>query len=43
MSARTDGERASQHLARTIKSLNIPVVKDQKKAERFLFGDDSED
>lgn len=38
----TDEERATHHLTSTIKSLDIPVIKDKKAAEKFLFGDDDE-
>lgn len=39
----TDEERANHHLVSTIRSLNIPVIKDKKEAEKFLFGDDDEE
>ncbi len=41
--ALTDEERASHHLLNTIKSLNIPVIKDRKKAEEFLFDDEDDE
>ncbi|KRL71987.1 hypothetical protein FD08_GL004617 [Lentilactobacillus parakefiri DSM 10551] len=37
-----DEQRASRHLVNTIRSLDIPVIKDKKAAEKYLFGDDDE-
>lgn len=37
----TDEKQADYHLARTIRSLNIPVIKDKEEAEEFLFVDDN--
>lgn len=39
MASKTDEELASQHLARTIQSLSIPVIKDRRAAEVLLFED----
>lgn len=42
MASKSDTEQATRHLIETIKSLNIPVIKEKDEAQKFLFQNDDE-